>query len=80
MGTSQELALSRKWKSRIGRKNCVFSSSIMTLPETNSKFAPENGWLKDEIFRMAYLFRGHEKLSVSITPTGKDISNTVLEQ
>ena len=26
-----------------------FSDQYITLPETNSKFAPENGWLEDEL-------------------------------
>ena len=31
----------------------------ITLPETNSKFAPENGWLKDAISFLGWpIFRG----------------------
>ena len=34
------------------------SGKVFTFPETNSKFAPEKGWLEDEFpFRMAY-FQG----------------------
>ena len=29
-----------------------------TLPETNSKFAPENGWLEDIMFFLEGLFGG----------------------
>jgi len=27
----------------------TYNNSIDTLPETDSEFAPENGWLKDKI-------------------------------
>ena len=31
----------------------------ITFPETNSKFAPENGWLEDDCFLLGWpIFRG----------------------
>ena len=45
----------------VGRKTFP---TIGSLPETNSKFAPENGWLEDDPFLLGWLiFRG--KLVVS---------------
>ena len=34
------------------------SSQEGTLPETNSEFTPENGWLEDD-FSFQYIFRGY---------------------
>ena len=39
-----------------GQKMCSPQKLKATIPETNSEFAPENGWREDEIpFGMAYL-------------------------
>ena len=48
-GGIERISKSKSWMS-LGRKNCSFRGwSIDPFPETNSKFAPENGWLEDEI-------------------------------
>ena len=31
-------------------KGCNFFPGVGTLPETNSEFTPENGWLEDDCF------------------------------
>ena len=38
----------------------VHRNPRVTIPETNSKFAPENGWLEDDPFLLAFrpIFRG----------------------
>ena len=41
---------------------------MSTLPETNSKFAPENQWLEDEIsFGARPIFRGELLVSGRVT-------------
>ena len=41
--------------------------SITTLPETNSEFTPENGWLEDEIFPFGVSAYFSGALAVSFT-------------